>query len=838
MLAGRYRVIGLLGQGGMGEVYRADDVKLGQPVALKFLPEKLTHDADRLARFHNEVRVARQVSHPNVCRVYDIAESDGAHFLSMEFVDGEDLASLLRRIGRLPRDKALQIARQLCAGVAAAHERGILHRDLKPANVMIDGRGTVRITDFGLAALAAELVRENPRAGTPAYMAPEQLEGKPASVRSDVYSLGLVLYKMFTGKAAFDSEVLSELIRQQCDDTPTTPSSVVDDIDPAVDRVILRCLEKDPRHRPASALAVAAALPGGDPLAAALAAGETPAPELVAAAGDLGGMRPAVAGACLAAALLGVLVLVLLNSRVRTLSLWPLPYAPEVLAAKASDIIRGLGYDVEPADTAFDFDRDNSCLDWVAEHDASPNRWANLRNGSPSPIRFWFRQSPHSLVPTDWTFGPSIVTWDDPQINLSGMVNVELDANGRLIKLIAVPPQRDRESGTTQMTDDAGLFAHSDLDPTKLTTTQPEWTPPVWSDSRAAWAVPSPAPSKIPVRIETATYRGRPVYYDTIFPWTKPWRSEPFQMTTTQKLVTGLQLLVVLSILVGGVLLARRNLRQGRGDRRGASRLAAFTFAVGVLGWALGSKHVPEIQEFLLFLAGLSSSLLFAAFVWVLYVALEPFVRRRWPHSLIAWSRLLSGRLRDPLVGHDVLMGGCFALAGVVIARLGHWLPPLLGVAAPVPEWENLSQLRSGRLFAAELPGDALVALCSAFGLLFLMFFLRAVLRRTWLAAAVVVLIFAVPPATWSSAPVVQGVISATRIGLYVFVLVRFGLLALVAMYFMDGLLYAMPISLNLTAWYGGYAACSILIAVAILLYGFLTALAGQPLWRSDLLET
>jgi serine/threonine protein kinase len=133
ILGGRYRIIGLLGRGGMGEVYRADDLRLGQQVALKFLPDAVAADPIRLSQFHNEVRVARQVSHPHICRVYDIGDVEGQLFLSMEFVTGEDLATSLRRIGRFPEDKAIEIARQLCAGVAAAHERGVLHRDLKPA---------------------------------------------------------------------------------------------------------------------------------------------------------------------------------------------------------------------------------------------------------------------------------------------------------------------------------------------------------------------------------------------------------------------------------------------------------------------------------------------------------------------------------------------------------------------------------------------------------------------------------------------------------------------------------------------------------------------------------
>lgn len=150
LLAGRYQIQGLPGRGGMGEVYRAEDLTLGQAVALKFLPDSVKADAERLSRFRTEVSVARQVSHPNVCRVYDIGEADGHIFLSMECIDGEDLATLLR-IGRLAPDKAVEMARQLCAGLAVAHDRGVLHRDLQPANVMIDGRGRVRLADFGLA---------------------------------------------------------------------------------------------------------------------------------------------------------------------------------------------------------------------------------------------------------------------------------------------------------------------------------------------------------------------------------------------------------------------------------------------------------------------------------------------------------------------------------------------------------------------------------------------------------------------------------------------------------------------------------------------------------------
>jgi serine/threonine-protein kinase len=202
VLAGRYRIIGLLGRGGMGEVYRADDLELGQAVSLKFLPRSLAETPGALERFRAEVRNARQISHPNVCRVYDIGEIQGLHFLTMEFVDGEDLATLLRRIGRLPASKANEVGSQLCTGIAAAHDKGVLHRDLKPANIMIGPFGQLLVLDWGLARPGSDpgrglTQRSDPgrpvtHSGTEGYVAPEQARGI-LDARSDVYALGAIL---------------------------------------------------------------------------------------------------------------------------------------------------------------------------------------------------------------------------------------------------------------------------------------------------------------------------------------------------------------------------------------------------------------------------------------------------------------------------------------------------------------------------------------------------------------------------------------------------------------------------------------------------------------------
>src|SRR6266699_1134248 len=343
ILAQRYRVVALAGRGGMGEVYRAEALTLGQVVALKFLPAALSQDAAALARFHAEVRTARQVSHPNVCRVFDVGEADGTLFLTMEYVDGEDLASVVRRIGRLSPDKATEIARQVCAGLAAAHERGVIHRDLKPANVMLDGAGKIRITDFGLAGIAASIKGADVRAGTPAYMSPEQLAGRDVSTKSDIYSLGLILYEILTGKRVFEASTHPEMMKQRESGAITKPSSLVRDLDPLIERVILRCLENEPEERPASALQVAAALPGGDPLAAALAAGETPSPQMVAAAGENTGLTPRGALLALAAVVLGTLLFFYLGVREDSLETLRPTKSPEVLAEHARETLAKIG---------------------------------------------------------------------------------------------------------------------------------------------------------------------------------------------------------------------------------------------------------------------------------------------------------------------------------------------------------------------------------------------------------------------------------------------------------------------------------------------------------------
>jgi len=844
ILAERYRIVAPLGRGGMGEVYRAEDLKLGNVVALKFLPASLQNDAVTLAGFHAEVRNARQVSHPNVCRVYDIGEVNGQHFFTMEYIDGEDLASLLRRIGRLPGDKALETAHQICAGLAAAHDCGLLHRDLKPANIMLDGRGRVRITDFGLALSSDDALGRSETAGTPAYMAPEQIAKGEASVRSDIYSLGLVLYELFTGRMPYQATTPIEWRRAHLESSPRTPSSVVKDIDPVVEKAILRCLQKDSAQRPSSVRQVAAAFPGGDPLAAALAAGETPSPEMVAASGDTEGLRPLVAWALLAAVIVSVTAAILMSAQTTLYRRVPLEKPPEELAGRAREILQSVGYSEPPVDTAMGFYEGDAFLRYIKEHDKSRTRWNNLETGA---FVFWYRGSPRPLASSNmFSTAPGLgVLWtDDPALDVSGMTLVELNPLGRLTHFVAIPPQVERAAGAAAPPPDwAPLFAAAGLDMSKWPPKQPMWTPPVYSDTRAAWTGSLAERPDIPMRIEAAAYQGKPVYFGLIGPWTRPERMQPYQPTAGERVGLVLLTVLLLSMVVVGTMLARRNLRLGRGDRRGASRLAAFVFVAWAVAVFFGAHHVLNYDELALFFEFLAWGLLLSCFFWVLYIALEPYVRRRWPTTLVSWSRLLAGGLRDPLVGRDVLAGCLLGALLDVLTKLSWFVPSWLGdlPLQPMtsgPDWAFLG----ARAIIAHISNGLNISLVFSFASLFVLFLFRALLRREWAAAVAFVLFFTV----FFNAPVLfaggRSAAVAVAIGLIinslsVFLLIRLGLLALVASVVFGFCFLNLPLTTQGSAWYAGITLTAILLMAAMAFYGFYTSLGGRPVFGGAVLE-
>jgi serine/threonine-protein kinase len=835
VLADRYRIVGLLGRGGMGEVYRADDLKLKQPVALKFLPESLTANGAALARFYREVSVARQISHRHVCRVYDVAEFEGQHFISMEFVRGEELSSLLKRIGRLPQAKAIDVARQLCAGLAAVHERGVLHRDLKPANIMLDEHGDVRITDFGIAALAEELDQRGPIAGTPAYMSPEQLEGHELTSKSDLYSLGLVLYEVFTGKRAFEAATFAELLQlRRSDTTPTSLGELVPELDPLVERVIFRCLERDAARRPASALQVAAALPGGDPLAAALAAGETPSPEMVAAAPREGGLRPAVAASLFAAVIALAALVCFLSRDMMLFRQVPLEKSPEVLRDRAAELVKTFGYTPSPVDSAYGMGVDRAYLDYVHDNDPSPTRWQSLSTGQPAAIYFWYRQSPQPFnVPSNGE-----IMEDTPAQNLPGMTTVTLDTLGRLRSFDVVPPSTSTSTADTTVPDWSTLLKESGLDQTQLQSVSPLWTPPHAATTRAAWAGSYPNQPEVKIHVEAAAFAGRPVYFQIFHAWDQPAEQSVNIARFRQRALAVVLLGVFITVLLASAFLALRNVKLGRGDRRGAFRLAAFVAAVFFLQWLFNSHHVSSEAEALNFIDGVQNILFWTVFFWVVYLAFEPFVRRRWPGRIISWSRVLAGGFRDPLVGRDILVGAVFGL-GVIVCNfyLANLMPRWLGHAPGIP-WMDFpaTRLLGLRSFAFGFTNQIFGALIQGFILLFFLLLIYIIVRRERIAALVVWLIGAVTLSLTHEAA--AGVpFACLGAALVVWLLYRYGLLALIVALFFVHLVIFYPVTSEFSAWYATDFVLALLIALALAAFGFYTSLAGEPLFRGGRLD-
>jgi serine/threonine-protein kinase len=828
MLAGRYRILGLLGRGGMGEVYRADDLKLGQAVALKFLPSSVEKDGDRLQRFLNEVKIARQISHPNVCRVYDVGEVDGLHYLSMEYVDGEDLASLLRRIGRLPLDKAVQIARELCQGLAAAHEQGILHRDLKPANVMIDGRGRAKIADFGLASLAGDIHAGEIGAGTPAYMAPEQRAGKDVTVRSDIFSLGLVLYELTTGKPAFTMADQS---------TPASPASLVPGMDPAAERVILRCLQHDPVLRPASALAVAAALPGGDPLAAALAAGETPSPQMVANAPATGGLSARAAWTCLVLSVAMTLAVFFANQRLQLLPHLPLAKNPEALADRARETIEHLGYASLPFETR-GFSQNSAYLFHIQNTDAAFSRWDALRTGQPAALRFWLRTSPSGLAPANPA--NTQIAYADPPFTAPGMVGIQLDTKGRLLQLDAVPPLREAatpETAAHPRTNWPALFDAAGMKLEDFKPVPPEWTPSTFADERLAWDGTYPDAKNVPIRIEAAAFGGRPVSFRIIEPWT-PTADDSEPSGVIPWLSTIVEVLVPILVLIGGTFLAVRNIRLGRSDRRGAFRIGLYLFVVRMLVYVFMQNGSAGTVTYDGFLSNFSFSLYRFVLVWICYVAIEPYLRRLWPHTLISWARLLEGRFKDPLVGRDCLFG--------ILAASGVWLVlsgwPLVSLWRGIPQPAGQLSLDPMVLktlvslpfaLSSMLFTHASFLLNSGFSMIVVLVLLRLLTRRSWIAAALWV-------------PIIVMLIGAPDQDVVLFVLLasatlavffRLGVLPLMILIGLSGFQVPVPGTLELSAWYAGPTWVFLAVFFAVAIYGFTVSLGGRRAFGKILAE-
>ncbi len=857
VLGERYQIIAQLGKGGMGEVYRAQDLRLEQEVALKFF-STLGLDqaaiAERTRRLSAEVRISREVTHPNVCRVHDLAELDlpGAAtgskvrspVLSMEYVSGEDLAQLLRRIGRMPADKAEDIARQLCSGLAAAHAKGIIHRDLKPANVMIDGKGVAKITDFGLAGLASEVANSGKAAGTPVYMAPEVLRHGQSSEKSDLYSLGLVLHEVITGKPVFTATTIKELAERH-DQAILPPSASVRDVDQRVESAVMRCLERDPAMRPNSALEVLSMLPGGDPLRAALAAGVTPSVATIAGATRLKMMQTrtlALVGFALIALLAGV---VWLMPQIQLISKLPLQKPPAVLADRAQEILKSLGYTPKQENSVYRLDVFEEYLDLIEQKENRAGMWDRLSLPRPGAMDFWYRQFP---VPIRPEMSDGVVAWDDPR-PVGGSISMRLDLLGQLRELRAVPEGAGDDlaaieklaSGKvytpTTNPDPRPAFAAAGLDLDKFVGATPARVPQVFSDLVQAWEGVYPEDPEMKVRVELAWLEGKLVSFRTF---------EPQFATTFKDLSANTPARVRLAMILEGALrggsiliaavLAWLNFRYRRGDGAGAIRVAVFMgalmvlsvlFRADVFSTAVGSTFNVERGTSGVFFSALEGGVFLALCVWVAYFALEPYARRFWPETLIAWSRLLLGRLNDPEIGRSTalgVIGGCLV---VVVHSLQHLCGPWLGgptLRPMIDDAVGISALQGVREIIGALCVHAIDACIYGMGFLLGIVLLTLLFKNRRVAIAVYAILQTVLFGLAAANNPLGWVFAAIMTAIVTVVLLRYGLLALVVGAFVFKLCVSFPVTTNTDAWYFGSGAFALALVAAMGFWGLLTA--------------
>jgi serine/threonine-protein kinase len=827
LLSERYRIVSMLGKGGMGEVYRADDLTLGISVAMKVLPAEMQGDSLWLERVRNEVRIARQVTQANICRVHDIGQALGRTFISMEYVDGDDLASLLSRIGRLPSDKALVISRQLCMGLAAAHEQGIIHCDLKPANIMIDGRGNAKITDFGIAV--TNRTSGARIAGTPAYMAPERARGEAPTQRTDIYSLGLVLHELFTGKRVQQGNSLVQIQEFHAKSGQSaTRTSFTAELDEVTEAAIFRCLETDPEKRPESALAVAASLPGGDPLAAALAAGATPSPEMIALSGGDGGISRRLASSLAAACLMVLATLLFFGNRYSLLTRSPASVPGEALAAKAREVTKLLGLDGKAlaAHDAWGMYWDGAFFEYARERLPAKERWQSMSDGSSRVLTFWYRSSPDPLRP--WGWRTSWVSVEDPPGNPSYSTTIRLDSLGRLVRCELTAPEGGfGQGGATGVACDAEVwrpfFAAAGLDMEKFSPTEPSRSPLVSSDHRYAWVGEFADRPGTRLGIEASSVSGRPVEFRLIPPWRTPDTGIPQAVPTRVAVSNSIIKTLLLCAMVATVFLARRNLLSGRADRRGAFRLAALLFGLEVLRLLLPQFTLADLigADFTGRIAGRACWMGLVTFG--AYLAIEPFIRRWLPQTMISWTRILGGRWKNPRVARDVLLGLAAALVCAVTADIATYLLELTQGVMPRPYIMEMQGLTgSGFLLSAIID---LVTGCTVGSLLLavLLVGVRQYSGRMSVAAVVLAAVLTLLLHEGKSIDLLgpwQWLLAAAWACIGTWVMLRVGLLAMcVFLAVFDIMQSTVFLSLDLSAWhgFGGWLVVAILSVAAIL---------------------
>ncbi len=507
----------------------------------------------------------------------------------------------------------------------------------------------------------------------------------------------------------------------------------------------------------------------------------------------------------------------------------------EAFAERARDlVVRVTGENALARDEAHGFAGVAEGLFWLERWNVDPARWDLLASRRFGSLAFWYRTSPRSLKA--WNPLGIVGPTNPPPFDVSGAVGVQFDEGGRLLAFHRVPPQVEetpaenapREADWRTLLESAGFPAE------RLVASEPRWLPPVHADARAAWEASDPSLPGIAFRIEAASYRGSPVYFQVVAPWVRPSRmQEPEPPGRWDQVRRNANLILLLFGLGAAMVLAWRNARLGRGDQRGATRMALGVLAVFLVGWALRADHQFDLEEeWDLFLQGTAIGLFLAALVWLVYLALEPIVRRRIPHALISWTRLLSGAWRDPLVGRDILIGAAAASAVTLVVLLGRAIPAAFGLDPGAPLLPEAETLRGARRTLGALAGAPVQAVITPALLLFLLAGLRQVSRRPWVAACILGALLTPLFSGGSGGSVWLNILlAAILVAIFVGTLAWAGFLALVVLVLVFQWLVIAPWSLDPRAWWFPATVACAGAAVLPAALGFWVAVAGRPVF-------
>jgi hypothetical protein len=613
--------------------------------------------------------------------------------------------------------------------------------------------------------------------------------------------------------------------------TVTLPSTYVKEIDPVIERVIMRCLEKDPARRPTSAIQVAAALPGGDPLAEALAAGETPSPEMVAAAGAEGALAPWIGCSILAGFILLLCANVFLSERSQLMNLLPVGKSPEILQEDSRNILQSIGYNVPVADSGYWWGVEDDYWPYSSQIPA-PERYRIVGSDFPSPVRFSYRQSP---APLQTTF-PFQVARYNPARATPGDSLVELDEQGHLSSLRITPvtnSQQDSKPSDPHVPSDSlpanqqawpGLFAAAKLDMGKFKPVDADWYPREIMDRQFAWQGQQFGKN---IRVRAGTFRGKPVYFEVLAPWKKESAGEYNSSLGAYRLVNVINLTLAASLFCLAAFLAVRNLRRERSDARGGIRGSALLFVALSISiildthWAGDSLWGWDWWQLLVALpAGLA--LQYAAF----YVGFEPSFRRTWPELLISWSRFLAGDSRNPLVGRDVLMGGFVGAAAAFLYQLLVTLPYWFSIKSVTPEFTVDSGLAP---FIGRLSAGIVNPFLNTIGCLAFLFVALKLLRRKSLAILAIFTVWTMFSLQTEN-PMGLLPISMLIAALMTTCILKNGALGMIVAMFVEFIIRYQPLTWDFSRWYAPYSLMTLLVMLAIAFYGFSCSLGRRPL--------